>query len=76
MRILAGVFAICTVAASACAFDTSGSPGSGSGTGGGDVDAALVTAPPDAAPSVIDARPGPPDACAGPKCDGDKGPGH
>jgi hypothetical protein len=74
MRILAWVFVICTVAAGACAFDTSGAPTSDPGGGGaGDVDAATVSAAPDA--RVVDARPGAPDACSGKMCDGDKGPG-
>jgi hypothetical protein len=69
MRILAGVFAICTIAA--CSFDTTGAP-SGSPD---NVDASTLVAPPDA--GVADAAPpqSPPDACMGKHCDGDTGPG-
>lgn len=66
MRILAGVFAICTIAA--CSFDTTGAPSSPPT----DVDAATVTAPPDA--GVADAAPTPPDACMGKHCKGGPGP--
>ena len=67
MRILAGVFVICTVGA--CAFDTSGGP---SGAPAAAADATLIAPPPDA--GVADAAPtppGPPDACTGKRCDGD-----
>jgi hypothetical protein len=70
MRILAGVFVICTVGA--CAFDTSGEPGAPVAP----ADAAEVVAPPPDA-GVADAAPtppSPPDACTGKRCD-DKGPG-
>ncbi len=71
MRPIAWLFAICTMTAAACSFDTSGAPSGGAA----DPDAS-VTLPvtPDAAVAA-DARPTPPDACAGKKCDGDKGPG-
>jgi hypothetical protein len=68
MRILAGLFAICTVAA--CSFDPSGAP---TGAAPPAPDSTLVAPPPDA--GVADAKPTPPpppDACTG-KCDGDHG---
>ncbi len=71
MRIVAGLFAICTVAA--CSFDQSGAPAGTPAT----ADASLVAPPPDA--GAADARPDPPpppDACMGKMCDGHMGPGH
>ena len=71
MRIVAGLFAICTVAA--CSFDESGTPAGASAT----TDASLIVSPPDA--GVVDGKPmppPPPDACTGKMCDGDMGPGH